>query len=469
MNQITPPTSHNLPEFSVSQVSTAIKRTVEDNFSYVRVRGEISGAKRAPSGHVYLNLKDDSSVLAAICWKGVAASLECKPEDGLEVIATGRITTYPGRSTYQLIIDKMEPAGVGALMALLEQRKKQFAAEGLFDESSKKEIPFLPDVIGVVTSPTGAVIKDIIHRIEERFPRNILIWPVRVQGDGAAEEIAAAINGFNNLPESDGKYPRPNVIIVARGGGSIEDLWAFNEEIVVRAAANSAIPIISAVGHETDTTLIDYVSDRRAPTPTGAAEMAVPVRSELILLVDDLQRRKIEATFRFIEHKNKEVRSYERLLPKPKFIVEEKAQNLDRTTMRLSSSLNNMITNKNHKLMSVAHQLQHPRLIIKEKLKSLQHNLQMFDKTYKRLIERKEQSLELLSRMLESVNYNKTLQRGFAVITNKRGKLISSIKQINPADKLVIELADGKKNVTADGSIKTKNKKNKLENQDSLF
>ncbi len=275
----------NAHEFTVSELSAALKRTVEDSYGHVRVRGEISGF-RGPhaSGHCYFALKDDSAKIEAVIWKGVNGRMRFKPQEGLEVIATGKLTTYPGSSKYQIVIEALEPAGVGALMALLEERKKKLAAEGLFDEARKKALPWLPEVIGVITSPTGAVIRDILHRLEDRFPRRVLVWPVRVQGEDSAEQVSAAINGFNALPEG-GKIPRPDLLIVARGGGSLEDLWAFNEEIVVRAAAASKIPLISAVGHETDVTLIDFAADRRAPTPTAAAEMAVPVRAELFVEV----------------------------------------------------------------------------------------------------------------------------------------------------------------------------------------
>src|SRR5882724_7694907 len=283
----------NIPEWTVSELSAALKKTVEDSYGFVRVRGEITGY-RGPhsSGHSYFALKDEGAKIDAVIWKGVFGRIRFKPEEGLEVIATGRLTTYPGRSSYQIVIESLEPAGVGALMALLEERKKKLAAEGLFDEARKQLIPYLPEVIGVITSPTGAVIRDIRHRLSDRFPRHVLVWPVRVQGDGSAEEGAAAIHGFNAF-DAGGRLPRPDLIIVARGGGSLEDLWSFNEEIVVRAAADSMIPLISAVGHETDITLIDFASDRRAPTPTAAAEMAVPVRTDLIAQIDSLARRKL--------------------------------------------------------------------------------------------------------------------------------------------------------------------------------
>ena len=293
----------NLPEFSVSEISFHLKRIVEDAFPYVRVRGEISGFTEARSGHLYMALKDDKAVLDAVCWRGTVRSLGCRPEDGLEVVCTGKLTTYPGRSRYQLVIERMEPAGIGALMALLEERRRKLEAEGLFAEDRKRPLPFLPEVIGVVTSPTGAVIRDILHRLRDRFPRRVLIWPTLVQGEGAAEQIAAAIRGFNAF-DGSGPAPRPDLLIVARGGGSIEDLWAFNEEVVVRAAAESEIPLISAVGHESDTTLIDHASDRRAPTPSAAAEMAVPVRRDLIDQVGELERRqRIALRRRLDEHR----------------------------------------------------------------------------------------------------------------------------------------------------------------------
>src|ERR1044071_7670063 len=281
----------NVVEFTVSELSAALKRTVEDNYGYVRVRGEISGYKGPhSSGHCYFALKDQSAKIDGVIWKMTFARMRIKPEEGMEVVVTGKLTTYPNRSSYQIIVDTLEPAGLGALMALLEERKRKLTAEGLFDEARKQLLPFLPEVIGVITSPTGVVIRDILHRLADRFPRHVIVWPVKVQGDGSAEEVAAAIRGFNALPDN-GRIAKPDLIIVARGGGSLEDLWSFNEEIVVRAAADSMIPLISAVGHETDVTLIDFVSDRRAPTPTAAAEMAVPVRSELFAEVESLARR----------------------------------------------------------------------------------------------------------------------------------------------------------------------------------
>src|SRR5947199_10091394 len=305
----------NAPEFTVSELSSALKRTVEDADGHVRVRGEISGFRGAhSSGHCYFTLKDESANIETVIWGTAHARMRFKPQEGLEVIATGKLTTYPGRSSYQIIIESIEPAGIGALMALMEERKKKLAAEGLFAEARKQLLPWLPGVIGVVTSPTGAVIRDILHRLADRFPRHVLLWPVKVQGEGSAEQIAAAIRGFNALPQG-GRIPRPDVLIVARGGGSLEDLWSFNEEIVVRAAADSMIPLISAVGHETDITLIDFAADKRAPTPTAAAEMAVPVRRELLVEVGGLARRTMLCWQRGQEGRRNELRAAARALP----------------------------------------------------------------------------------------------------------------------------------------------------------
>src|SRR5215213_6827462 len=299
----------NAPEWSVSDLAQALRRTLEDNFGHVRLRGEISGY-RGPhgSGHVYFSLKDADACIDAVIWRSSFARLRFRPQEGLEVIATGKITTFAGKSKYQIVIDGIEPAGVGALMALLDERRRKLAAEGLFDAARKKPLPFIPRVIGVVTSPTGAVIRDILHRLSDRFPRRVLVWPVRVQGETCAAEVAAAIRGFNALPVG-GPVPRPDVLIVARGGGSLEDLWGFNEEIVVRAAAESAIPLVSAVGHETDTTLIDHAADVRAPTPTGAAELVVPVFADLLRSVTELTLRHRDCMLRGLERRRAELRS----------------------------------------------------------------------------------------------------------------------------------------------------------------
>src|SRR6476661_4228591 len=329
----------NAPEFTVSELSSALRRTVEDAYGHVRVRGEISGF-RGPhsSGHCYFALKDDGAKIEAVIWKSAHYRMRFKPQEGLEVIATGKLTTYPGSSKYQIVIEALEPAGAGALMALMEERKKKLAAEGLFDAGRKQLLPWLPEVIGVVTSPTGAVIRDILHRLEDRFPRHVLVWPVKVQGEGSAEQVAAAIRGFNALPEG-GKIPRPDVLIVARGGGSLEDLWSFNEEIVVRAAAESMIPLISAVGHETDITLIDFAADKRAPTPTAAAEMAVPVRAELFVEVSTLARRQLSSWARGMDGRRTELRAAARALPGTDELLGVPRQKVDSLSERLPRAL----------------------------------------------------------------------------------------------------------------------------------
>src|SRR3978361_1596965 len=319
----------NAPEFTVTELSSALKRTVEDAYGHVRVRGEISGF-RGPhsSGHCYFALKDESAKIEAVIWKGVHGRMRFKPQEGLEVIATGKLTTYPGSSKYQIVIEAIEPAGIGALMALMEERKRKLGAEGLFDEARKQLLPWLPEVIGIVTSPTGAVIRDILHRLQDRFPRRVLVWPVKVQGEGSAEQIAAAIRGFNALPEG-GRIPRPDVLIVARGGGVLEVLGSVKEEMGVRAAAESMIPLISAVGHETDVTLIDFASDKRAPTPTAAAEMAVPVRADLIAELMSKARRALACWQRAQDHRRTELRAAARALPNAEELLAIPRQRLD--------------------------------------------------------------------------------------------------------------------------------------------
>src|SRR5579862_3458162 len=339
----------NLPEYTVSELSLALKRSIEDGFGQVRVRGEISGFKRPGSGHYYFALKDADAVLDAVCWRTTAIRLAMKPEDGMEVVCTGRLTTYPGRSKYQLIVDRIELAGIGALLKLLEERRQRLAAEGLFAAERKKKLPFLPEVIGIVTSPTGAVIRDILHRLADRFPRHVLIWPVVVQGEGAASQIAQAIEGFNRIA-AGGPLARPDLIIVARGGGSLEDLMAFNEEIVVRAAAGSAIPLISAVGHETDTTLIDFASDRRAPTPTAAAEMAVPVRLDLVADVAGKSARLAGSLARLFSERRLHLQGLARGLPDPQDLIGAAAQRLDDRSERLRLAIGGQLASARQRL-----------------------------------------------------------------------------------------------------------------------
>jgi exodeoxyribonuclease VII large subunit len=330
---------NNIREWTVSELSAALRKTVEDAFGYVRVRGEISGFKGPhSSGHCYFTLKDEGARIDAVIWRTAFARMRLKPEEGLEVFVTGRLTTYPGKSTYQIVIETLEPAGLGALMALIEERKKRLAVEGLFDAARKQRLPFLPELIGVVTSPTGAVIRDILHRLADRFPRPVIVWPVRVQGDGSAEEVAAAIRGFNALA-LDGPVRRPDLLIVARGGGSLEDLWSFNEEIVVRAVAASVIPLIAAVGHETDVTLIDFAADVRAPTPTAAAELAVPVRIDLVGRLDGLTRRSLACWRRCQEARRSELRAAARALPSLEALLARPRQRLDQASARLPRAL----------------------------------------------------------------------------------------------------------------------------------
>ena len=418
-------------EYSVSEISAEIKRTAEDKFSYVRVKGEIFGAKRADSGHWYLSLKDENSQLAAVCWRGVASVLPLKIEDGLEVIATGKITTFGGRSSYQLVIEHLELAGEGALLKLLNERKQKFAAEGLFDAEHKKKIPYLPQVIGVVTSPTGAVIRDIIHRIRDRFPTHIIVWPTAVQGEGAAEKIAAAIKGFNAVPV--GSPYRPDVLIVARGGGSLEDLWPFNEEIVVRAVYDSEIPLISAVGHETDTMLIDYVSDVRAPTPTGAAEFAVPVKSDIrnTLLTIDL-RLKSNLTRRLSEA-GQYVAALGRGIPSLERILEEYRQRIDERSERLKLAFFN-----------VCHRLDNSLKLAELRPMYIENLLRL-----------KREVLQNLAIRLESVSVDSVLKRGFAWVKDEKGKTVYDVKQAKSAQRLKIRFVDGEFDTSvADGRKK---------------
>jgi exodeoxyribonuclease VII large subunit len=436
----------NLPEYTVSEISQAVKQTLEGRFDRVRVRGEISGFKRHTSGHCYLTLKDADAAMDGVCWRGTAMRLTVKPEDGMEVICTGRITTYPGRSKYQLVIDSIELAGEGALLKLIEDRRKRLAAEGLFDPARKRQIPFLPDVIGVITSATGAVIRDILHRLADRFPRHVLLWPVAVQGEGAAEQVAAAINGFNALPE-DGKIPRPDVLIVARGGGSLEDLMAFNEEIVVRAAATSRIPLISAVGHETDTTLIDHASDRRAPTPTAAAEMTVPVRAELLadLLRDG--RRLVTTLSRMVDERRVRLQGLARGLGDPQRLLNEKQQRLEDWGDRLDMGLKNWVHRREGQLLESASRLKGfrasiSRLIERDRVKveEVGARAQRCANAY---VDRLRRDLKSAGGLLESFSYRSVLERGFVLVTDKRGHPLTSAADTHASLALNLQFKDG--------------------------
>ncbi|WP_119165193.1 exodeoxyribonuclease VII large subunit [Algihabitans albus] len=479
----------NLPEFSVSEVSQAIKRTLEGSFERVRVRGEISGFKRAASGHLYMALKDSDAVLDAVCWRGQAGRLSLVPEDGLEVIASGRITSYPGRSKYQIVIDSLEIAGEGALLKLLEQRRKALADEGLFDEDRKRPLPFLPGVIGVVTSPTGAVIRDILHRLAERFPRHVLVWPVLVQGEGAAEQVAAAIRGFNAL-EAGGAVARPDLLIVARGGGSLEDLWAFNEEVVVRAAAESRIPLISAVGHETDTTLIDFASDRRAPTPTAAAEIAVPVRGDLLDQLQDLERRVTGAAGRLLTHRRNEVEGLGRGLPDPVRLVGELSQRLDERIERLDLAARALLRQRGQAVIGFAARLPDPRQQLRRAGELLADRQERLETALAAQVRRSgrelaeaavrlpalaarqvpqrrqvlqglevarrlarategrqreaDSALRELGRLLESYSYHSALERGFVAVRDAEGAVLTRAAQIGDGQALELEFRDGR-------------------------
>jgi exodeoxyribonuclease VII large subunit len=464
----------NLPEISVSDLSGAIKRTVEDAFGYVRVRGEVSGYRGpSASGHVYFGLKDHSAKIDAVIWKGVFGRMKTRPEEGLEVIATGKVSTFPGSSKYQLIVENLEPAGVGALLAQLEERRKRLAAEGLFDPSRKQLLPYLPAVIGVVTSPTGAVIRDIIHRIEDRFPLHVLVWPVRVQGETSPAEVAAGIRGFNALADG-GAIPRPDVIIVARGGGSLEDLWGFNDEAVVRAAADSDIPLVSAVGHETDTTLIDYAADLRAPTPTGAAEMVVPVRAELLATTGDLGGRLAGGLRRLVERRKTELRATARALPLPENLLAQPRQRLDVATQSLPralkagldsrrivlSRLGNRLETRSPraelakrrgKLESMAERLENAfagRLVRareaivrdRDKIAAVERRLSL---AFKAQLQRRSDRIETLSKLLQGYSYEGVLARGFALVLDDKGQPIRSTSHVAPGQHVSIRVADG--------------------------
>jgi len=469
----------NLPEFTVSEISQAVKRTLESNFDRVRVRGEISGFKRATSGHLYFALKDEEAKLDGICWRGTAMRLAVAPEDGLEVIATGRISSYPGRSSYQLVIESLELAGEGALLKLLEERRKKLTAEGLFDPLRKRALPFLPEVIGVVTSPTGAVIRDILHRLRERFPRRVLIWPVAVQGEGAKDQIAAAIAGFNALAVH-GPIPRPDLLIVARGGGSLEDLWAFNEEVVVRAAAASRIPLISAVGHETNTTLIDFAADVRAPTPTAAAEMAVPVRAELLADVQQDGARLARALRRLGEEARLRLEALSRGLPRPGQIIAEKAQTLDGWIDRLLNARSGYFERRREALMNAFVALRTPRQQIEAQRLTLLHAGERLASALRAIVKDRRQRLDLarldperlgqmmarlaerlagLGQLLDSLSYERVLARGFALVRDAAGSPVLAAASVRPGSSLEIQFADGTVPVTADGGSSSAAKK----------
>tara|TARA_R100000935_G_scaffold10114_2_gene20199 strand:+ start:2680 stop:4215 length:1536 start_codon:yes stop_codon:yes gene_type:complete len=505
-----PREGENSPEFTVTELSGAIKRVIEGEFGHVRIRGEVGRVSRPRSGHIYLDLKDDSSVISGVIWKGVSARLETQPEEGMEVIATGRITTFGGQSKYQIVIEDIKPAGMGALMALLEKRKAALAAEGLFAPERKRPLPYLPEVIGVVTSPSGAVIRDILHRLRDRFPRKVLIWPVAVQGAKCAPEVARAIEGFNALTPG-GALPRPDLLIVARGGGSVEDLWGFNEEIVARAAAASDIPLISAVGHETDTTLIDFVSDMRAPTPTAAAELAVPVRHELVALLDGQEARMTQALSQGLSRRDQRLRDMARALPRPDSLLDGPRQRLDMRGARLGPALTAGVQKRKVHLSDISGALRPATL--RRTLQAEQRRLAALTERFrpealgreqKRRLEglvarfrpaalvqdrkRKEEAFQSLAQRLsdagqrqtqgwhkqlagldrvhETLSYKSTLARGYAVVRGDGG-VVTTKQAAQDASALEIEFVDGTMKIGGGAAPKKATKK--PPEQGSLF
>ncbi|MGL4396166.1 MAG: exodeoxyribonuclease VII large subunit [Hyphomicrobium sp.] len=496
-----PPSGGNTPEYSVSELSGAIKRALEDGFGYVRLKGEISGY-RGPhaSGHCYFALKEDKAKIEAVIWKGVFGRLRFKPEEGMEVIAQGRITTFPGSSKYQIVVEALEPAGAGALMALLEERKRRFTAEGLFDDARKKPLPFLPRVIGIVTSPTGAVIRDMLHGFNERFPAHVLVWGVRVQGEGSAGEVAAAIRGFNAIG-TDGAVPRPDVLIVARGGGSLEDLWSFNEDVVVRAAAESRIPLISAVGHETDWTLLDLVADARAPTPTKAAEWAVPKYSDLVEAIEKFSLRQRIAMRRVVQSARTHLKAAERGLPRAQDLTALPRQRFDGAAGRLDQGLKGLVQNRKTALAKASGRLPRPmslirlprqqfdaadrrlgrallantsahgtrlarlsgRLTVRPLAVRIERNRERLDVATARglaalsnRVAHRRRALDANEKLLASLSYQSVLSRGYVLVRDADGRAVRHASQVQPGHRLGLEFIDG--TVVADAVTSTPGK-----------
>jgi exodeoxyribonuclease VII large subunit len=482
----------NSPEFSVTELSGAIKRVIEGEFSHVRIKGEVGRVSRPRSGHIYLDLKDDKSVINGVIWKGVAGRLQTQPEEGMEVVATGRVTTFGGQSKYQIVIEDIKPAGMGALMALLEKRKTMLSAEGLFEESRKRALPYLPDVIGVVTSPSGAVIRDILHRLRDRFPRKVLIWPVAVQGAKCAPEVVRAIEGFNAL-QIGGAMPRPDLLIVARGGGSVEDLWGFNEESVARAAAASNIPLISAVGHETDTTLIDFVSDKRAPTPTAAAELAVPVRIELMAWLDRQSARMTTSLSGGLQRRSQRLLDLSRALPRLETLLDGPRQRLDTTGARLGPALMSGVQRRKVRLSEAAGGLRPvamQRMIGNERRRldalsarmgpalarcvSIDQRRQAVAAMAQRVADAGQQRVNVARNKIESMDrlrltlgYEATLSRGYAVVRSD-GDVVTTKRAADKAQELEIQFADGR-SVVGGKAAPTRKTAPKPTDQGSLF
>ncbi|WP_170557995.1 exodeoxyribonuclease VII large subunit [Ruegeria atlantica] len=485
----------NTPEYSVSDISGEVKRTLEGAFGRIRVRGEVGRVFKARSGHLYYDIKDDRNVLACTTWKGQVSNLSVVPEEGLEVVVTGRLTAFGAQSKYNLNVDEVAVAGQGALMALLEKRKKQLEAEGLFAPERKRQLPYLPQIIGVVTSPSGAVIRDILHRLRDRFPRKVLIWPVAVQGANCAPEVARAIEGFNKLTPG-GALPRPDLIIVARGGGSIEDLWGFNEEIVARATAASDIPLISAVGHETDTTLIDFVSDRRAPTPTAAAELAVPVRMELLAWTGEQGARLSRAATDAVQRRSQRLRDLSRALPRPDSLLNTPRQRLDLIADRLTPALNRGVQNRRLQVVELSAHLRpstlrtlvstrnealrnlSSRLSLRPIQREIEQQRQNINRLADRMnaaqatrLDRMRQQLDAADRLRETLSYKATLQRGYAVV-RAGGEVLTTKKQASKHSAFEIEFADGLLNTgqpTTSSATPKRSAKKDAPDQGSLF
>jgi exodeoxyribonuclease VII large subunit len=449
-------TATNLVEYTVSELAFALKRTVEDAYGLVKLRGEISGFRgRHSSGHCYFTLKDEGACIEAVIWRSTFERLKFKPDEGLEVVARGRITTYPDKSKYQIVIDALEPAGIGALLAQLEERKKRLAAEGLFEEARKQALPFLPRIIGVVTSPTGAVIRDILHRLADRFPCHVLVWPVRVQGETCAVEVTAAIAGFNAF-DAAGPIPRPDLIIVARGGGSLEDLWGFNDEAMARAVAASAIPLISAVGHETDWTIIDYVADFRAPTPTAAAERAVPVRADLLITVTQHGLRVATSLRRRIGSERHRFAGLARALPRKANILDLPRQRFDHASARLKRALIANARVHRNWLERASGRLR--PLVVARAAQASRERLLRLDRSQARslatLLARSRAKLDGQAKLLQSLGYHNVLARGFALVRGEDGAMLRRAAEVKPGAALDIEFADGHVGAHADAAAR---------------
>lgn len=461
----------NAAAYSVSELAFALKRTIEDAYGYVRLRGEISKVTRHASGHVYLSLKDERACIDGVVWKGSVRGLQCQPETGLEVIVTGKITTYPARSSYQMVIETMEPAGVGALLAQLERLKARMQAEGLFEAARKRPLPAMPAVIGVVTSPTGAVIRDILHRIRDRWPCHVMVWPVVVQGADAAAQVADAIRGFNAI-DGAGRLPRPEVIVVARGGGSIEDLWPFNDETLARTVVASAIPVISAVGHETDTTLIDFVSDRRAPTPTAAAEMATPVLADLKAQVLGLEQRAARSAQRAFELRRARLEVAARGLPRPEALLGLASQRFDLAAGRLAAGLSRNVAAHERDLTRASARLtpnllHRPAGLKAERLAALGPRLSA---ATARFLERRGERLERAERLLRSLHPEAPLARGFALVHKGDGELVRSAAALKPGEGVRLKFVDGSVRARIEGGpAKLSDRKPPPPDQGNLF